>query len=282
MEDHIHTHPLLQEPSHIPYSKVLVLVLVLVKENHIGPGSSSSRGTLELELELEGTALLNMVIPSHQMDIGIQGIFRLHMVREKESPKLLAGLIPVPVMGMVASSREDGVDENKGTNNLSPQTSAFGVVSRQGVGTTAVPVVVSLLESLHQTTPTYGSQALRHHVQNCSNQRHLPRQEQPELDEYENHATERPSNAKNANAATNISAVEGVGLALVANDGEDSDVQEQEGGHELSNESSVEGPLPQLSRVEERGGWWVMVVLVRSTSFLHLFGHSQYYNYGDS
>ncbi|KVI00194.1 hypothetical protein Ccrd_021555 [Cynara cardunculus var. scolymus] len=70
------------------------------------------------------------------------------------APKLLAGLIPVPVIGMVAKnmgvsctplgigSREDGVNQDEGADNLSTESGSFVVTVGQRVGTTAVPVVV--------------------------------------------------------------------------------------------------------------------------------------------
>lgn len=64
----------------------------------------------------------------------------------------------------------------------------------------------------------------------------------------------------------------GIGLAIVTNNGQDSNVQEQEGGDELSNESPVKGPLAELLGVEERGRGRVMVVFVRSSS-LEVLGH---------
>lgn len=49
----------------------------------------------------------------------------------------------------------------------------------------------------------------------------------------EDHAAEGPSDAEEANAAA------WVGLVFVADDGGDGDVEEEEGGDELSDESSV-------------------------------------------
>jgi len=63
---------------------------------------------------------------------------------------------------------EDGVDKNKGANNLCAQASAFTVPIREQVHATVVPVVVALLERLYQPHARYSSQALSHNVRNCS------------------------------------------------------------------------------------------------------------------
>lgn len=63
------------------------------------------------------------------------------------------------------------------------------------------------------------------------------------VNEDEDHATKCPSNAENADAATDLAAAFGVGLATVANDSENGDVQEQKSGDELGNDSSVKRPL---------------------------------------
>ena len=55
----------------------------------------------------------------------------------------------------------------------------------------------------------------------------------------ENHAAQGPSNAENAHSGAIIK----ICLALVTYDSGNSDIQEQECGHELSNQSSVEGPF---------------------------------------
>jgi hypothetical protein len=86
----------------------------------------------------------------------------------------------IPCASLGISGREDCVDKHKGTNDLGGQPSAFAVSSGELVGTATVPVVVSALECLHQPTSTYGPQALSYHVQNGSDQRNLPSQEQPE------------------------------------------------------------------------------------------------------
>jgi len=82
------------------------------------------------------------------------------------------------------------------------------------------------------------------------------------VDKDEDHAAKSPCNAKDANTATLITTSSSVALTLVANDSQDSDVQEQKGGDELGDESPVEGPLAQLLRIEQ-GRWrWVLIVLV--------------------
>lgn len=59
------------------------------------------------------------------------------------------------------------------------------------------------------------------------------------VNEDEDHAAEGPRNAENADAA----ALVGGALALVANHGQDSDVEKQKGGYEFSNDGPVKGPL---------------------------------------
>lgn len=63
---------------------------------------------------------------------------------------------------------------------------------------------------------------------------------------------------------------------VVADDGEDGDVEEEEGGDELGDEGSEEGPLSELGGVVEWGGGWVVVVLVRQPTLnlrFEVFGH---------
>lgn len=61
------------------------------------------------------------------------------------------------------------------------------------------------------------------------------------VDQDEDHATEGPCNAKDPDATALV--LTDVNLALVPDDGEHSDVKEEEGGDELSYDSPVEGPL---------------------------------------
>ena len=86
------------------------------------------------------------------------------------------GDVRVSGISFGVSGGENCVDKDEGAYDLSTQASARAVASRQGVGSTPIPVVEGLLESLHQATPTYGSQALSHYVRYRSNQRHLPSQ----------------------------------------------------------------------------------------------------------
>ena len=87
------------------------------------------------------------------------------------------GVSSVPLR---VSGWEDSVDKNKGTNYLCPQSSSLVVPKCQLIGSTSVLSVEWLLERLHQPNTADCSQALCYHVQHCSDQRHLPRQEQPE------------------------------------------------------------------------------------------------------
>lgn len=77
------------------------------------------------------------------------------------------------------SSREHGVNQHKGPNNLSTQPNSFAVACTELIGSTAILGVVALLESLDQSNTGYSPQRLSHHVQNSSDQRHLASQEQP-------------------------------------------------------------------------------------------------------
>ncbi|KAJ0908626.1 hypothetical protein HanRHA438_Chr07g0312501 [Helianthus annuus] len=77
------------------------------------------------------------------------------------------------------SGREDGVNEDKCANDFSTQTSAFAVAICELIGTTAISIVVSLLESFNQTATTYGTQALSHDVHERPWECHLSSQKQP-------------------------------------------------------------------------------------------------------
>jgi len=55
------------------------------------------------------------------------------------------GVSSVPLR---VSGREDSVDKNEGTDNLSTQCSALVVAISNRVSTTSIPVVICLLEPL--------------------------------------------------------------------------------------------------------------------------------------
>ena len=55
----------------------------------------------------------------------------------------------VPSTTLRVSGGEDGVDKDKGANDLSRQAGAGAVTGGELIGTTAVAVVVGLLEGLH-------------------------------------------------------------------------------------------------------------------------------------
>lgn len=74
------------------------------------------------------------------------------------------------------------------------------------------------------------------------------------VDEDEDHATEGPGDAEKADT------VAGSGLFLVTDDGGDGDVEEEEGGDELGDEGSVEGPQLDLRHVDEGCRRWVYIV----------------------
>eukprot|EP00252_Welwitschia_mirabilis_P027732 TRINITY_DN95_c0_g1_i3.p3 TRINITY_DN95_c0_g1~~TRINITY_DN95_c0_g1_i3.p3 ORF type:complete len:147 (-),score=1.83 TRINITY_DN95_c0_g1_i3:474-914(-) len=75
--------------------------------------------------------------------------------------------------------RENGVDQNEGADDFSGETNTLGVAVCHNVGSSAVPVVVRLLEGLDQPGSADGSQTLGYHVQHCSRQRHFSCQKEP-------------------------------------------------------------------------------------------------------
>lgn len=76
----------------------------------------------------------------------------------------------IPCTPLGVGGREDSVDKNEGTNDLSTQAGALVVARLELVGTTTVGVVVSLLESLDQPTAADGTQALSYHVHDGSDE----------------------------------------------------------------------------------------------------------------
>ena len=67
------------------------------------------------------------------------------------------------------------------------------------------------------------------------------------VNENEDHSTKGPSNTEDSDATTRVvSGVSYVGCALVTDNGQDSNVKEEQGGDELSDDSSVERPLDQF------------------------------------
>jgi len=165
-----------------------------------------------------------------------------------------------------------------------------------------------LHEGLHQPNTADGTKTLCYHVEHGANERHLAGQEQAKshrrvdvstcvvlctcvndkkneqerseevgkvtrnaggaVDEDEDHATEGPCDAEKANA------VAWSGLFLVADDGGDGDVEEEECGNELGDEGSVEGPELDLGKVDERGWRRVYVVLPLQAFLAHFLRHS--------
>jgi len=55
------------------------------------------------------------------------------------------------------SGREDGVNKDKGSNNLSSKTTSFGVAMSYGVGSTSQSLVLLWLEPLDHTSSTDSS-----------------------------------------------------------------------------------------------------------------------------
>ncbi|URD77289.1 hypothetical protein MUK42_03129 [Musa troglodytarum] len=209
--------------------------------------------------------------------------------------------VGVPSTALGVGSGEDGVDEDEGADDLGAEAGALGVALAELVGAAAVADVVGLLERLDEADATDRPQALRHHVEEGAHQRHLSRQEQPErhrrvdvptcrasppptplanvehegkeqeetgdaggaVDEDEDHATEGPGDAEDADAAAGrVGRVHvGVRLVLVPDHRQHGDVQEQHGGDELRDRRPVQRPLGQLLHVDERRRWRVGVVL---------------------
>ena len=79
----------------------------------------------------------------------------------------------VPSVPLRISGREDSVDKNEGTNNLSTQSSTLVVAISNRVSTTSIPVVVCLLEPLGQSSATDSTSTLCYYVQQRPYQRHL-------------------------------------------------------------------------------------------------------------
>lgn len=66
------------------------------------------------------------------------------------------------------SGREDGVNKNKGPDDLSTKGITLGVAMSHGVSSTTQELIGSFtLKALHNTSPTDGTKALHHYVENC-------------------------------------------------------------------------------------------------------------------
>ena len=95
------------------------------------------------------------------------------------------------------------------------------------------------------------------------------------VDENHDGGTEGPGHTEVADAGSAVS----VGLALVADDGGEADVEEHERGHELGDGGAVQGPRGQLARVKKWGRGRLTVWLLflgqvgGATEGQHLFGH---------
>nr|GMD34750.1 hypothetical protein CFOL_v3_27320 [Ipomoea batatas] len=85
------------------------------------------------------------------------------------APRLRAGLMPVPVMGMVAkdmgvsgislgiSCREYDIDKDEGSNDLSTKAITLGVAMSHHVGPSPITRIQRWLEPLHNPCTTDGS-----------------------------------------------------------------------------------------------------------------------------
>lgn len=78
------------------------------------------------------------------------------------------------------SCREDGVDKDKSSDDLSAEANALVVARSQLICATAVQIIERGLEGLHQPHAADCTQALSYYVQERPHQRHLPRQEESE------------------------------------------------------------------------------------------------------
>ena len=210
--------------------------------------------------------------------------------------------VGVPGVPLGVGGGEDGVDEDEGADDLSAEAVALGVAGGDDVGAAAVAHVQSLLEALDDAGAADGAQALHDDVEDGPGERQLPRQEQAEghrrvdvaacgfesqklknpsaasttaparstnrggwygtgdaggaVDEGEDHSSEGPGDALDADGGA-------LGLGIAdAHDGEDADVEEEEGGAELGDAGAVEGPGLELPGLEQRRRRGLLVVLV--------------------
>jgi len=208
---------------------------------------------------------------------------------------------------------EDGVHEDERADDLGGEGSPDGVAGGHLVGAATEGVVGVLHDPLHDAHAADGAQALRHDVQQGAHQRQLPPHEQPErhgrvdvptyimmqkkvystcmplinqfvvffvtcmhtwdaagaVDEDEDGGAEGPGDAEEADTGARF----GHGLVLVPDDGRDAHVEEDEGGHELGDERTVQAPLLQLARVQQQGRRRIPVRRLRGGLCLHLDGH---------
>ncbi|RZR98148.1 hypothetical protein BHM03_00027462 [Ensete ventricosum] len=158
---------------------------------------------------------------------------------------------------------KNGVDEDEGADDLGSEGGALGVAGCDLVGSTTKGVVLVLHDPLHDPYADDGSQALRHYLSFQVKDGEVGEGETRDagraVNEDEDHATKGPRDAKNANAAALVGGV----LLLVADDGCDGDVEEEQRGHELSDEGAVEGPETELAEIQKRRRRRVPVVLCR-------------------
>uniref|UniRef100_A0A0E0DH10 Uncharacterized protein n=1 Tax=Oryza meridionalis TaxID=40149 RepID=A0A0E0DH10_9ORYZ len=180
-----------------------------------------------------------------------------------------AGAVPGVPLGV--GGGEDGVDEDEGADDLGAEAVALGVAGRDDVGAAAGGLVQALLEALDDAGAADGAEALHHHVEEGPGEGQLPGEEEAEgdgrvdvaagdaggaVDEGEDHAAEGPGDALDADGGA-------LGGGVVdPHDGEDGDVEEEEGGHELGDPGAVEGPRLELPWLEQRRRRRLLVVLV--------------------
>ncbi|BAT09199.1 Os09g0541050, partial [Oryza sativa Japonica Group] len=182
---------------------------------------------------------------------------------------------------------EDGVDEDERADDLGAEGAGGGVAVADGVGAAAERVVGALHDPLDDAGAGDGAEALRHDVQHGADERQLPPEEEAQrhrrvdvpagdaagaVDEDEYGGTERPRHAEVADAGARV---DGGPLVLVPDHGGDAHVEEDERRHELRDEGTVQRPLTQLARVQQRRRRRVPVRrLRRRRSALHrLHGH---------
>uniref|UniRef100_A0A8R7Q183 Uncharacterized protein n=1 Tax=Triticum urartu TaxID=4572 RepID=A0A8R7Q183_TRIUA len=193
--------------------------------------------------------------------------------REPDGQRRQHGHVGVPRLALRVGGGEDGVDEHEGADDLRGEPGALGVSRRELVGAAAVARVLGAVHGPDEAGPAHGAEALPDHVEQRADEGDLAGEEEAEgdgrvdvaagdaggaVDQDEDHAAEGPRDAEDSRAAA---ADGGVGLALVADDGGDGDVDEEERGGELGDDGAPERPLAQLAGVDERRRGRVTVVL---------------------
>nr|AFK33806.1 unknown [Medicago truncatula] len=89
--------------------------------------------------------------------------------------------VRVSCISLGISGREDSVDKNKSTNNLSSKTITLGVTRIHNICSTFVQLITSItFKALHYAGTTDSPKTLHYYVEYCSCQGQLPSQKQTE------------------------------------------------------------------------------------------------------